>query len=79
MRKIIEQYLTQLEKFYFQYYVYINDDNDDQSPVYYRESNQFNSLFWNERQWIFETKTKMDTTCIQLVHIGTWRRDSYMK
>jgi hypothetical protein len=54
--QILRQYLPQLETFCLQCYGHV-DDNDE-SPVFYQRSDQFNSSFWIERQWIFEAKSE---------------------
>ncbi|CAF1328554.1 unnamed protein product [Rotaria sordida] len=56
-QQLILQYLPQLEKFYFDYYIVFEDDIEP--SIYIGESNQFSSSFWIDRQWIFESKIRM--------------------
>ncbi len=51
---LICNYLPQLEKFYFKYY--LRFDDHDNTPEYLGERNQFNSSFWIKRQWILDAK-----------------------
>jgi len=51
--------LPQLEKFYFIYNTYFGDN--EQPSIYLGERDQFNSLFWIQRQWILETQIGFDT------------------
>jgi hypothetical protein len=56
--ELIMQDLPQLEKFSLKYYECIDDTNE--SKIYFGESNPFFSLFWLERQWIFETEIECE-------------------
>jgi hypothetical protein len=52
--ELILKYLPQLEKFYLKYHV--NFQDDDETPMFYKEPYQFVSPFWTERQWIFDAE-----------------------
>src|SRR5690349_19644450 len=56
-RFILED-LPQLKELNFDYYEYIDDE--EQFSSYLGESNQFTSSFWIERQWIFEATINSD-------------------
>ncbi|CAF0921623.1 unnamed protein product [Rotaria sordida] len=49
--KLIMKYLPQLDKFYFQYHIY--RDYENEYPVYRDQCDQFISSFWIDRQWLF--------------------------
>jgi hypothetical protein len=56
--QLILQYLPQLETFYFEYCDVPNYVNMEvEYPIYSKGPNEFSSLFWIERQWIFEAET----------------------
>ncbi|CAF4392648.1 unnamed protein product, partial [Adineta steineri] len=50
----LQENLSQLEKFYFKKTVYFSENN--QTPMYFGEKNEFNSTFWIERRWIFKVE-----------------------
>ncbi|CAF1355914.1 unnamed protein product [Rotaria sordida] len=72
--KLILHCYPQLEKFYFTYYDRMNNNN--QYEIYSRQINQFSSLFWIERKWIFFIK--IDNTDIKYMiypYKKTWYDD----
>ncbi|CAF1230610.1 unnamed protein product [Adineta steineri] len=50
----LHENLLQLEKLYFKKTVYFSDDYE--TPMYLGEQNEFNSIFWLERRWIFKVE-----------------------
>ncbi len=71
--EFILKYLPDLEKFYFKYFECL--DHTNESTIYCDKLDQFNSLFWIERQWIFETEINLKNI-IYLIHP---KRFSYSK
>ena len=56
--ELIRTKLPQLEKFYFQYSAYF-EENDD-TPLYFGQRNQFISPFWLQRRWILEIEVEFE-------------------
>ncbi|CAF3933206.1 unnamed protein product [Adineta steineri] len=54
----LQENLSQLEKFYFKKTVYFSENN--QTPMYFGEKNEFNSTFWIERRWIFKVENDFE-------------------
>ncbi|CAF1452423.1 unnamed protein product [Adineta steineri] len=50
--------LPQLEKFSFKQLIYFSEN--DQTPMYLGEKNEFNSTFWIERRWIFKVENDFE-------------------
>ncbi|CAF1466524.1 unnamed protein product [Adineta steineri] len=50
--------LSQLEKFSFKQLVYFSEN--DQTPMYSGEQNEFSSTFWIERRWIFKVENDFE-------------------
>ncbi|CAF4190865.1 unnamed protein product [Adineta steineri] len=50
----LQENLSQLEKLYFKKTVYFSDDYE--TPMYLGEQNEFSSIFWIERRWIFKVE-----------------------
>ncbi|CAF0723095.1 unnamed protein product [Adineta steineri] len=55
---ILQENLSQLEKFYFKKMVHFIENY--QTPMYLGEQNEFNSTFWIERRWIFKVENDFE-------------------
>ncbi|CAF1154672.1 unnamed protein product [Adineta steineri] len=65
-KQLISQYLPQLQKFYFRHDEII--DSKFNVIKFYEQINQFNSLFWIERQWISNLSISISgTICKQIM------------
>ncbi|CAF4422157.1 unnamed protein product, partial [Adineta steineri] len=65
-KQLISQYLPQLQKFYFRHDEII--DSNFNVIKFYEQINQFNSLFWIERQWISNLSISISgTICKQIM------------
>ncbi len=56
--ELILKYLPHLKVFHLQYDEFTCEENE--SPLYLGEPNQFTSSFWIERQWLFEAEIDYD-------------------
>ncbi|CAF1363935.1 unnamed protein product [Rotaria sordida] len=56
--KFILTKLPQLEKFYFKYSAYFEENYE--TPMYFGQCDQFISSFWLQRQWILETEIEFE-------------------
>jgi hypothetical protein len=56
--ELILKYLTHLKVFHLQYEEFICEENE--SPIYLGEPNQFTSSFWIKQKWVFEAEIDYD-------------------